>query len=143
MRINVLIMMAVLSCVPSAFAQTSIYKNQDGCTVEVEARRNGTIYYVSAGENVEVLGVTNDLRSGTFAFCDDSVLEVHSLEGSQGVGVMLSCSAHQNGHATTRGQARIDIIKGELKELSIDGQIKGFFGWKQDTKVVCLNLKKQ
>jgi hypothetical protein len=127
----------------SAFANTTTYSNNQGCTVEVESRKNGVIYYVSKGNKNEVVGVTNDLTSGTFVYCDDSVLHINSFEGKKGIGILMSCSEHQNGHAVTRGRVDIDIMGGELTKIAIDGQVKKLLGWKQDTKIECLNLVKK
>jgi hypothetical protein len=127
----------------SAFASTTTFTNNSGCTVEVESRRNGVIYYVSQGNKNEVVGITNDLATGTFVYCDDSALHINSYEGKKGTGILMSCSEHQNGNAITRGRVDIDIMGGELTKIAIDGQVKKLFGWKQDTKVECLNLVRQ
>ncbi len=127
----------------SAIASSTTYTNDSDCTVEVESHKNGTIYYVSQGNKNEVVGITNDFTSGSFVYCDDSVLQINYFEGKKGTGIMMSCNEHQNGNAVTRGRVDIDIIDGELTKIAIDGQVKKLFGWKQDTKIECLNLIKQ
>lgn len=120
------------------------YTNDSGCKVEVENRKNGVIYYVSQGNKNEVVGITNDLTKGTFAYCHDSVLRINSFKGNKGIGITMSCSEHKNDTAVTRGSVDIDIMDGELAKIAIDGQVKRrFFGWKQDTKIECLNLVKK
>ncbi len=127
----------------SSFANTVTYINESGCVVEVESRKKGVIYYVYQGKQSGVVGVTNDLTSGSFAYCDDSALRVSSYEGKKGTGILVSCSEHQNDNAVTRGRVYIDIMGGELASISFDGQVKRFFGWKQDTKIECKNLVRQ
>ncbi|MBV2168785.1 MAG: hypothetical protein KUL82_08770 [Bdellovibrio sp.] len=124
----------------SAHADTLKYSNSNGCDVEVENRNNGQIFYVSKDGKTEIVGLTKNLSAGTFAYCDDSVLQINSFVGSQGTGIMMSCSEHVNGHATTRGRVDIEIMNKDLAKISIDGQVKGLFGWKQDTKIVCDDL---
>lgn len=123
----------------SANADTLKYTG-GGCVVDVELTNNGQIFYVSKGGKTEILGVTKDLSKGTFAYCDDSALQINSFEGSKGTGIMMSCSGHVNGNATTRGRVDIEIMNKELTKISIDGQVKGLLGWKQDTKIDCDNL---
>jgi len=81
--------------------------------------------------------------SGSFVYCDDSVLQINSYQGKKGTGILMSCSEHQNGNAITRGRVDIDIMGGELTKIVIDGQVKKLLGWKQNTKVECLDLVRQ
>ncbi len=127
----------------SAFATTATYVNDSGCIVDIETRKNGVVYYVSQGNKNEIVGVTNNLANGSFAYCNDSVLQVNSTVGKKGTGILLSCSEHLNDHAITRGRVDIEIMGGELTKISIDGQVKRLFGWKQDTKIECLDLVKE
>jgi len=124
----------------SSFANTITYSNNSGCTVDVESRNNGTIYYVSQGNMNEVVGITKDFSAGTFAYCADSALNINFFEGKKGTGILMSCSEHNNDHAITRGRVDISIISGELTEIAIDGQVKKLLGWKQDTKIECKKL---
>lgn len=127
----------------STFANTVKYSNDDGCLVEKEQRRNGVVLYVTKGDEKEVVGYGNDYSFGDFTYCADDSTDINFFEGSQGTGIMISCSGHENGHKTTRGRVDISIMDGELSEIKIDGQIKGFFGWKQDVKLECINLVKE
>ena len=44
----------------------------------------------------------------------------------------------------TRGRIDLSLdTEGNHIEVKIDGQIKGFFGWKQDVKIECLNLAQE
>ena len=112
----------------SAFASATTYTNNSGCIVEVEIRKNGVIYYVSQGNKSEVVGITNDLASGTFVYCDDSALQINTYQGRKGTGIIMSCSEHQNGNAITRGRVDIDILGDELTKITIDGQLKTLLG---------------
>ncbi len=125
---------------PAAASDSVRYSNDSGCEVELETRSNGRIFYVSKDGKTEIVGVTNDYSQGTFAYCADSALQIHYIEGSRGTGIMLSCNAHANGYAKTRGRVDIDIIEGELTRISIDGQVKRFFGWRQDVLMNCDGL---
>ncbi len=124
----------------SAQADTLKYSNGDGCNVEVDNRNNGQIFYVSKNGKSEIVGITHNLTAGNFAYCNESALQINSFVGSKGTGIMMSCSGHVNGNATTRGRVDIEIMDQELSRIAIDGQVKGFFGWRQDTKIVCNNL---
>jgi hypothetical protein len=142
---TVLILSALLISM-SANADTLTYSGKysgDGCDVDVETRTNGQIFYVSKDGKTEIIGLTKDLSKGTFAYCDDSALQIHSFTGNKGTGIMMACSGHKNGSATTRGRVDIEIINKKLTNIAIDGQKKGFFTWKQDTKIVCSNLLRQ
>ncbi|MBT4790801.1 MAG: hypothetical protein HON90_04460 [Halobacteriovoraceae bacterium] len=124
----------------SSFANNIKYSNEDGCSVEQEQRANGVVLYVTKGDEKEVVGYGNDYSFGDFSYCAEGYTDIHTFEGSQGLGIMISCSGHVNGHKTTRGRVDISIMGEQLSEVKIDGQIKGFFGWKQDVKLECLNL---
>ena len=120
------------------------YANGDGCFVEKEQRRNGVVLYVTKGDEHEVVGYGNDYSFGDFAgYCAHDKTDVHFFEGSLGTDLMVSCSGHENGHATTRGRVDIGIMDGELSKVKIDGQVQNILGWwKQDVKIECLNLVK-
>lgn len=127
----------------SAMANIEIYKNGTGCTVEKDTRLNGTILYVNDKNINEIVGYAKDYSFATFAYCDDKATNINFSKGAKGTGILIACGEHQNDHAITRGRVDIDIMGGELKGISIDGQVKGLFGWKQETKIDCLNLIKQ
>lgn len=145
MKKPIIVLMTLLTTL-SALAGNETYTNDSGCKVEVENRRNGVIYYVSQEKKNknEVVGITNDLTKGTFAYCKDSVLKITSSEVFNGTEVTMSCSEHKNDNAVTRGAVNIYINDGKLRTILIDGQVKRrFLGWKQDTKIECLNLVKK
>ncbi len=127
----------------STLADTVVYSNSEGCVVEKEQRRNGVVLFVSKGDVREVVGYGNDYSFGDFAYCNSDATDINFFEGSLGTKIMISCSGHENGHKETRGRVDISIIGGELEEISIDGQVKGFFSWKQDTELTCSNLVKE
>jgi len=126
----------------SSFANTTTFSNNDGCVVEKDQRANGVVLYVSIGDQKEIVGYGNDYSFGDFAYCSDDKTDINFFEGSLGTGIMISCSGHENGHKTTRGRVDISLKNGAPTEIKIDGQVKGFFRWKQDTKIECLNLIK-
>jgi len=145
-RISLVVILAMLLmslpslATPATASDFARYANDSGCEVELETRSNGRIFYVSKDEKTEIVGVTNDYSQGTFAYCADSALQIHYMEGSRGTGIMLSCDAHSNGYATTRGRVDIEIIEGKLTRILIDGQVKRFFGWRQDVLMDCDGL---
>lgn len=139
---KIITILSVLSSF-SAMANVEIYKNKTGCTVEKETRLNGTILYINDKDKNEIVGYAKDYSFATFAYCDDKATNINFLEGSKGTGILIACSEHQNDHAITRGRVDVDIVGGQLKGISIDGQVKGLLGWKQETKIECLNLIKQ
>ena len=137
-------LLSVLALISSfSVMANEVYKNNTGCNVEKETRANGVVFYVDSNNKHEVVGIANDYSFGTFVYCDDKAMNINYVEGSKGTGILIYCSAHENGHAVTRGRVDIDIMGGELKNISIDGQVKKLFGWKQDTKIECLDLVKQ
>lgn len=138
MKHMIILTMTLLSI--TAIAGTIKYSNKVGCVVEVESRNNGQIYYVSKEGKTEIVGLTNDLMSGTFAYCADSALQINYFEGSKGVAILMACNEHVNGNARTRGRVDIEIMNKALTKISIDGQVKSLLGWKQDTKILCDNL---
>lgn len=125
-----------------AMANTEVYRGTD-CVIVKEKRSNGSVFYIETSKAKEVVGLADDLSFGTFAYCSDKALQIHSFEGRAGKVVMLSCDEHQNGVAVTRGRVDLEIVEGNLKSLSIDGQVKKLFRWKQDIDVQCSNLVKQ
>ncbi|KHD89440.1 MAG: hypothetical protein OM95_03495 [Bdellovibrio sp. ArHS] len=134
-----------LSVFASSFAsaETITYANSEGCQIEVENRRNGMVLYISADGDQEIIGVTHDRTKGSFAYCADQALQVHSYAGSAGELIMLSCSAHKNDRATTRGRADIEFIGEELKSVRLEGHVKKMFGWKKDAQINCVDLERQ
>ena len=141
MKIMILGLTLLLSV--NTFADTVTYSNSDGCVVEKEQRRNGVVLYVTKGDVKEIVGYGNDYSFGDFVYCDEDYTDINYFEGSQGTGIMISCSGHKNGHKVTRGRVDISVMGGEISDISIDGQVKGFFGWKQDTELKCSNLVKE
>ncbi len=139
---KIFMILAFLISMPS-FANTVKYSNDDGCLVEKEQRRNGVVLYVIKGDEKEVIGYGNDYSFGSFVYCAKENTEVNYFEGSQGTSIMISCSGHENGHRTTRGRVDISLMGEDLSEIKIDGQVKSFFGWKQDVKLECLNLAQE
>lgn len=127
----------------SASGEVIIYTNDQGCIIEKETRAKGVIYYTRQADQWATIGHTNDFASGDFAYCAPSQLQLNHFSGAKGTGLMMSCSEHQNDHAVTRGRVDLSIMNGELSELAIDGQVKSFFGWKQDTLIKCTNLIRQ
>lgn len=119
------------------------YVSSEGCVIQKEQHKNGVVLYISQGREQTVLGFGNDYSFGDFTYCADEYTEINHFEGSQGVGIMIACSEHQNGHAVTRGRAEISIIQGQLNEIKLEGQVKGFLGWKQDLALSCTNLVRQ
>lgn len=130
-------------CSFGAMANTEIYKNNSGCVVEKEITANGVVLYVSKGNKNEVVGFGKDYSFATFAYCSEKFIKINAFEGRAGAGILISCSEHQNDNAITRGRVDIEIMAAKLTKISIDGQVKSLFGWKQDTKIECLDLVKQ
>lgn len=127
----------------SAKAEIDVYKNAAGCTVERERIQDSIILHVSNGNQAEFVSYGYDYSFATFAYCDQSAVNINYYEGSAGTGIMISCSEHQNDHAVTRGRVDIEIKNNQLENVTIDGQVKKLFGWKQDAKIECLGLEKQ
>lgn len=132
-------MKKAMTCI--LFAATSLshaseirrFANAD-CQVEMETPNNGILLYISQGEQTAIVGVTRDRSRGTISgFCDEPSV---AATGDQ---VRLFCDAHQNGREITRGNAEIDFRSG-LTSVSVTGQVKGFFGWKTDTRIDCREL---
>lgn len=124
----------------SSFASVVKFSNKEGCSVEKEQRKNGVVLYISKGDQQEIVGYGNDYSFGDFVYCAAEKTEINFYEGSQGTGIIISCSEHQNGHEVTRGRVDISLKNGVVTEVKIDGQIKGFFGWDQDSEIECLDL---
>lgn len=123
----------------SAFANSTIFANEEGCVVEVEQRRNGVILYITdADRNTAYVGLMNDLSHGEItAFCPTAAVQ------KKGNLIRLGCDKNREaGSYTTRGQAQIDLTNG-LSAVAVRGEYKKLFGWKVDTDIVCTNLKKQ
>lgn len=120
-----------------------VFTNSEGCEIEKEVRNNGTILYVSQNGKREYVGYGNNYEFGDFTYCAEDKTDINHFSGSQGTGILISCSGHTNGHIKTRGRVDISLDEnGDPVEVKIDGQIKGFFGWKQDVKINCTDLKK-
>jgi hypothetical protein len=140
MKKQTLALSLVLMTSAASASDTVRYVNGSGCVVDLETRSNGRVFYVSKDGKTEVVGITNDFEQGSFSYCNDSALQIHYMEGSRGTGIMLSCDAHDNDHARTRGRVDIEIIEGALKKISIDGQVKRLLGWRQDVLMNCDGL---
>lgn len=127
----------------STFADSTFYSNADGCEVEVYERKHGVIMYVNKDKYREVLGYGNEYSFADFSYCAEDYIDISSFQGAKGTGVIIGCSGHQNGHKTTRGRVDISLdSEGNPVEIKLDGQVKGFFSWKQDVMIECLNLVK-
>ena len=137
-----LLSLVLLVSMPS-FAKTVRYINSDGCVVEKEQRKGGVILHIIKGDLREEVGYGNNYSFGDFSYCAENHTDINFYEGARGVGIMISCSEHENGYKVTRGRADISIIGGELKEVKIDGQVKGLLGWSQDVEIECLDLVKE
>jgi hypothetical protein len=125
-----------------ADVKSVVYVNQEGCNVEKKARGNG--YILSIWKNRKSLAeasYSSDYSAASYDYCSDEKTNINFLDGAKGTGVMISCSESQKGNATTRGRVDFSLTKdGDLTEIKVDGQKKGFFGWKQEVKEECLNL---
>lgn len=140
MKKNLLaISVALLSL--NSFANTVVLTNDEGCYVEQEQTNNGTMVYVQVDGNTQILGFGNDYSFGDFTYCSDESLNVTYFEGPYGTEVRLSCSANDNGQYRTRGRATMSFNQnGLLQDVNIEGQVKRFFGWKEEEMIVCKNL---
>ncbi len=127
----------------SSFADFVRYSNSEGCLVEKDQRPNGVVLYVTKNGEQQVVGYANDYSFGDTVFCAQEKTEINFFEGSLGTGIMISCNGHENGHKVTRGRVDISLMGGELSEVSIDGQVRGLFGWKQDTLIECTDLVRE
>jgi len=126
------------------YVKKVIYKSPEGCEVGVEQRKDFVILsFWKDRRNYGNIEYANDFSSADFGYCSEENTQVNHFTGSKGTGLMISCSEHQNGDAVTRGRVDISILNGELKEVKIDGQRKGWFGWKQEALLECTNLLKK
>jgi len=120
---------------PEKKGGSGVYANDQGCTVTVEKRANGSMVYVQDGRQSATLGVLDNLKGGDiFAFCSPAAA---SLSG----GVLtLACGEQNNGGYSTRGQALIEMADG-ITAVTVRGEVKRALGWKTDTDIVCRGLK--
>ena len=123
-----------------SIAQMTTYTNNLGCKVVEDVRANGTTLTVTQGDQHEIVGYGKDYSFGDFTYCSDEKADIDTFEGSQGTAILISCSEHQNGHEITRGRVDISKMQGQLTEVKVDGQVDGFFGWKQELNINCTNL---
>ena len=126
-----------------AMATTEEIYSGENCTVVREKRSNGSVFYIETPTAREVVGVADNLSFGTFAYCSDKALKIHSFEGKSGQAIMLSCDEHQNDRAVTRGRVDLEFIEGKLQSITVDGQVKKMFRWIQETSIRCANLVKK
>ena len=125
-----------------SFAQTEVrYENNEGCSVIAEKRLNGSVFWVQDQKQQAVIGVTNDLKESSFAYCAPEVVNIDAVQEQNTTDIYISCKGHQNDHAKTRGRAVISFEKNQLSSIVINGQVKGLFSWKQDTLIICNNLR--
>lgn len=122
-----------------ALANTKTYSNDKGCSVEVESRANGTMFYVTdSNKKTATVGLLNNLKNGNiFSFCKNVEIKKDDEQ------IEMSCSSQEeSGAVATRGIALLDFSNG-LSAIQVIGQIKGLLSWKTDTKIECVDLKLQ
>lgn len=142
MKKPVLTLIALLMTSIAAHAQTEIkYANEEGCSVIAEKRLNGSVFWVQDKKQQAVIGVTNDLKEASFAYCSPEVVNIDAVQEKSTTDIYISCPGHKNDHAKTRGRAVITFDGNQLSSLVINGEVKGLFSWKQDTLIICENLK--
>lgn len=114
-----------------------VYRNSQGCVVEIEKTLKGTRYLITDRNNkIAILGVLDDSSVGDIkGFCANANVV------REGEILVLGCTENQeSGAYTTRGFAEVDHTNG-LTSVEVEGQYKRFGFWKVDTKIACYNLK--
>lgn len=126
----------------SSQATTEIFVNNEGCHVEKETRSNGMVLYVRQNDKMTVLGLGHDRSFANFTHCAQNSIQVQSIDFDTETQTRISCEAHDNGHARSKGEAMIGFTGEDIRFVQVSGYIDGLFGWKKDLNINCFNMKK-
>jgi hypothetical protein len=131
---------------PVGQQETTKYTSQEGCSVTKKFRPSGTqftVYRNPSSVNFSDVAYLNDYSSGNFAYCLDRKTNISHIQNESGTEITISCDEHKNRDYTMRGKVEVYLAKdGEPVSIKMDGQRKGWFGWKQEVAVECRNLVK-